>query len=460
MNQVQEAKPFRAIARPPGSLILGNLAEFRDDILTMLLKAQQEYGDVVRFRFAHQPGALFSEPEDIAHLLIKNHRNYRKKTRGYAAMSALIGNGLVTSEGDFWLRQRRIAQPSFHKKRIAGFATSMAAAAERMAKDWAPRAKNQEAFDVADEMMKLTLQIVGETLLSADVSSNASEVSGALDIALHYVLDRIRFPFMLPQGFPTARNRELKRAIAILNQIVMRIIAERRAAPEGAEAPADLLTMLMEARDEESGEGMTDVQLRDEVMTMFLAGHETTANALSWTWHLLGQNPDCEARLHAELDEVLAGRTPTFEDLPKLVYTRMVIDESMRLYPPVPLVARMSHEADVISGYQIPPNLFIFICPYVTHRHPKYWPDAERFDPERFDPQNPIERPRFAYFPFLGGPRQCIGNTFAIMEAQLCLATIASRYRLRPVAGHPVEPELTITQRPRYGLKMTIEPRS
>lgn len=448
-------KPFNAMPSPRGKLLTGHMTAFGEDYLGFFERIFKEHGDRVRLRFMHQKSVFFSHPDDIAHILVKNHRNYAKQTRGYDAMRILVGNGLVTSEGDFWLRQRRITQPSFHRKRIEGFAQTMVEATAKVAERWETFADQGQTFDVADEMMKLTLEIVSQTLMSTNPADAATDVSASLDVALHYVIKRVLRPLMPPLYVPTPYNREVQRALDVLNGIVNGIIAARR---ESGETPPDLLSMWMEATDEETGEQMDDAQLRDEVMTMFLAGHETTATLMSWIWYLLDGHPEVEARLHAELDEVLGGRLPTIADLANMPYGRMIIDETMRLYPPVPVIARWSMGKDELGGFELPKDVFVFFSPYVTHRHPDFWPDPERFDPERFrDPKS--DRARYAYFPFLGGPRQCIGNHFALMEGQLILSILASRYKVRRVDSGPVGLDVTVTLRPQGGLPVRLERR-
>ncbi len=271
---------------------------------------------------------------------------------------------------------------------------------------------------------------------------------------LAHVGDYVFHPFP-PLSVPTPRNLRMQRTIHTLDQLVYRMIAERRSRETERD---DLLSMLLSAQDEETGQGMNDRQVRDEVMTLLLAGHETTANTLTWTWYLLSQSPEVERRLHAELNEVLDGRVPTVADLPELKYTRMVIEEALRLYPPTPLLSRKAIAGDEVQGYPIAANSMIMISPYAVHRHPALWEEPERFDPERFTPERAAARSAYAYFPFGGGPRICIGNNFAMMEAQLILSTVAQRYQLRLIPGHPVEPQMVVTLRPRYGLPMTLHP--
>lgn len=306
-------------------------------------------------------------------------------------------------------------------------------------------------------MMRLTLTIVCLTLFTSDISDEASDVGQALTVVLRHANNRISSLFPLPENFPTEENYRFQQALKTLDRVVYNLINERR---QSGEDTGDLLSMLVFARDEETGESMSEKQLRDEVMTIFLAGHETTANALSWTWYLLSKHPDVERRLDAELKEVLGGRVPTLFDLKNLKYTLQVLNETMRLYPPVWEIGRENIGTDQLGGYDIPSNSTIILSAYVTHRHPDFWENPEGFDPERFSPEHSGNRPQYAYFPFGGGPRTCIGNNFALMEAQLVIADIAQKYRLELVPGHVVEPEPMITLRPRNGILMTLHPKS
>jgi len=429
---------------PRGHPLLGSLPLVRRDPIRVFLQSFRDYGDVVRFRFGPLVAHLVSSPAGVNHVLAENNKNYGKQTRGYAALRYVLGNGLLTSEGEFWKRQRRIAQPAFHRQRIASFAAAMVRAAEECCE------KLERQVDVHHEMMRLTLRIVGETLLGYDPSRDADQVGEALALLLRIVNQRTaRLIFFARPVIPTPENRRVRRSLAQLDEIVMRIIGERRKSPGD-----DLLSMLMEARDADTGEAMDDRQLRDEAMTIFLAGHETTANALAWTWLLLARYPAALRELREELSRVLGGRNPTADDLPRLKFTRMLLEESLRLYPPAWIIARSATGADEIGGYEIPAGSIVFVSPYVVHRHPRYWSDPEGFDPHRFEK----EPPRGAYFPFGGGPRACIGNGFAMMEAQLVLATMAQRVKFELVPGHPIEIEPSITLRPRYGILTSAHP--
>jgi cytochrome P450 len=357
---------------------------------------------------------------------------------------------LLTSEGDFWLRQRRLAQPAFHRARIATYASTMVEYTERLLHEW----QDGEERDLHKEMMRVTLQIVGKTLFDADVERDAQDIGKSLEMLLEIGAD-FRRTLFIPHWLPTPTNLRLERAIRQIEKVLYRIIAEKRASGRDA---GDLLSMLLAAQDED-GSRMTDKQLRDEAITLFLAGHETTANTLSWTWWLLAQNPAVEAKLHAELRSVLGGRSPSLEDLPKLVYTNHIITESMRLYPPAWGTARTAIEDHEIAGYSVPKGSGVSFAQWTVHRDARWYDAPEEFRPERWEGDLLKRLPRFAYFPFGGGPRQCIGNTFALMEAALILATIAQQYRFRLVEGHAVVPLASITLRPRYGIRAVLEAR-
>ncbi len=319
-----------------------------------------------------------------------------------------------------------------------------------MLERWQARSDTGTPLQMEEEMVRLTLWIVGQALFSLDLSQETSTVGPAVTTVLELLADYVFRPFP-PLSVPTPRNRRLHLAIHALDQVVYRIIAERRMLPTDT---GDLLSMLLLAQDEETGQGMNDRQVRDEVLTLLLAGHETTANTLTWTWYLLSEYPEVERRLQAELNDVLGGRVPTVDDLPNLKYTRMVLEEALRLYPAAPLLSRKAVAADELKGCHVPANSMIMISPYAMHRHPAFWEEPERFEPERS-----ATRPAYTYFPFGGGPRMCIGNHFAMMEAQLILSTVAQRYQARLVPGHQVEPQMSVTLRPRYGLPMTLQPR-
>lgn len=448
-------EPHRLAPEPPGAFLLGHLRLMRNAPLPSLTRFAREYGDVVRLRFpAGKLGHLVSTPEAVKYVLQENQKNYDKETHGFSKLRSLLGRGLVTSEGDFWLRQRRLIQPAFHKQRLASFAQLMVRDAAELGERWERLAAKHQPVDIAKEMMRLTLRIVSETLLSRDLSGEADVVGNAITFAIHHVNSRITKLFDPPENFPTLDNVRYLRARAELDRVVMGVIEERR---RSGQDTGDLLSMLLAVRDEETGEAMSDRQLRDEIMTIFLAGHETTANALAWTFFLLSNHPAISARLTAEIRQAIGDRPPTLEDLPKLDFVRMVIDESMRLYPPVWMLVRRALQDDEIGGYHIPALTYVFLSPWIVQRSPRIWEDPERFDPERFHRDRLSSIPRYAHFPFGGGPRLCIGNGFALMEAQLILATLAQRFRPRLVSGTVVELDPQITLRPKKGLPMMID---
>ena len=457
MSNVTAAKtvvPQAAAPTLPTKSLLGHLPRFRTDPIG-LFREGAVLGDVVRFPVGPRSVYLLRRPEHAKYVLQDAFKYFTKQTKGYHSLRFILGNGLVTSEGEFWLRQRRIAQPAFHRQRIAQFGESMTSITEEMLDRWAREIPPGGTIDVAKEMMALTLRIMGHTLLSTELSQQAGTVASSLVELLQQIIERATQLVSLPVWLPTQKNRRVMRARQQLDRIVYGIIAERRKARH---AGSDLLGMLMDARDEETGAAMTDEQLRDEVMTIFLAGHETTSNALSWTFYLLSQHPQVEDKVRAETRAVLGGRAPKIEDLARLPYALMVIQEAMRLYPPVWLLMRRSERLESIDGYRIPVHSFIAISPYMIQRDVRNFKSPEEFLPERFAPENAAAIHRFAYFPFGAGPRVCIGNNFALIEAQLILATVIQRFSLKLKPGHPVEAHPTVTLRPRHGIAMSVHP--
>jgi cytochrome P450 len=427
---------------PPGTRGIWpgqTLISFRRDPLEFLHQLSKRYGDVSSFRIGPQLLVLINDPEAIRDVLVTNQRSF-KKGRGLERTKPLLGEGLLTSEGDVHLEQRRLAQPAFHRERIAGYARTMIDAAVNARDRW----DDGETIDFAGEMMALTLGIAGRTLFGADVGAETAAIRDAMAEALQ-AFEIATLPFFeVFDHLPVPWMRRLKRAKATLDRTVYRIIAERRAEPGDR---GDLLSMLLIA-------GMSDTQLRDEILTIFLAGHETTANALTWAAYALSQAPDVDRALASEACAI--GGPVSIEDLPRLAYTRAVVSEVLRLYPPAWIIGRRTIAPYRVGGYDLPVGTLVFVSPWVTQRDPRFWEQPERFDPVRWRRESP---PKFAYFPFGGGSRMCIGESFAWTELTLVLATLAQRWRFGLVPGHPVAPKPVVTLRPRHGMRMIVKRR-
>jgi cytochrome P450 len=445
--------PGSTIPGPRGHWLRGNLPQFTADRLGFLTDCARTYGDVVALRFAHRRVVVVNHPDLVEEVLVTRNRQFIKHFALRMARNTM-GQGLLTSEGDFWRRQRRLSQPAFHREKVAGHAAVMVEYAGRMLRSWA----DGRRLDVQDAMMRLTLEIVAKCLFDADVSGDSAEASAAMETVLRCFTARVGQIVPIPDFVPTPANLRLRRAKARLDRIIYRVIADRRASGQDR---GDLLSMLLEATDpvEDGGRGMTDLQLRDEAMTLFMAGHETTANTLAWVWFLLSTHPEVEARLHAELDEVLPDRPPTFENLPRLAYTEHVVTEALRLYPTVWLLGREAIEPTEIGGHPIAVGTTLYMSQWVLHRDARFFDDPLAYRPERWEGGLARTIPRYAYFPFGGGPRICIGNAFALMEAVLLLATIAREFRPRVVHPERVVPLPTMTLRPVGGIEVVLEAR-
>lgn len=438
---------------PRGHFLFGNVAAISSDWLGFYSRCAKEYGDIVYVRFFHVPICVVVNPRDIEYVLITNAANFTKSA-DYRALARVLGNGLLTSEGKFWQRQRSLIQPAFRRENILSYAPVMTGAAARMLDSW----NADESRNVHADMMRVTLEIVGQCLFGAEVAGVAERVGKAMQVVLDRFVTDASQALLLPFDIPDFLASGRRNAVNTLNDIINGIIRQRRATDERR---GDLLDALLQTRDTE-GRPMSDAQLRDEVMTLFLAGHETTAIALSWTCFLLGQNPHVEAKLVEELRAVLGDREPTAEDLPRLRYTEMVVKESMRLYPAVWGIGRRAIADCEIGGYRVRAGTNVFIFQWLTQRDPRFFSDPETFDPERWqeDPVRAGKIPRFAYFPFGGGPRVCVGASFAMLEAMLLLAMIQQKFHLEPVPGHPVEAQASVTLRPKHGVRMTVHKRA
>ncbi len=432
---------------PKGRFLLGSLIEVSGDWLGFYNRCAEEYGDVVRVHLAHVPVYLLAHPRDIETVLAANAANFTKSA-DYRALARVLGKGLLTSEGDFWKRQRSLIQPAFHRQNILAYATVMTRAAGRMLDSWPEKCER----NIHQDLMRVTLEIVAQCLFGAEVADAAERVGKAMEVVTERFIANASLAMLFRFDIPVFLARREWRAIRELNEIIGGIIRKRSSSDQPRE---DLLDMLLRARDAD-GNPMSGEQVRDEAMTLFLAGHETTAIALSWACYLIAQDPRIEAKLAEELQEVLGGRVPTPEDLPRLRYTEMVLKETMRLYPAVWGIGRRALRDCEFGGYRVPAGSNIFILQWRTQRDPRFFPDPERFDPERWreDPVRSGKIPRFAYFPFGGGPRVCVGASFAMMEATLLLAMIQQRFHLETVEGHPIELFASVTLRPKYGIRV------
>ena len=421
---------------------------FTRDPLNFLTNVARTYGDLASYRMGGEQLYVVSNPPWIKDIIVTHNRNFTK-SRGLERTKKLLGNGLLTSEKAFHLRQRRLMQPAFHRERIAAYGRTMVDYADQMRRAWS----RGGPIDVSTEMMRLTLSIAGKTLFDVDVASQAAEVGRALtDVMQSFWMTMLPFAETM-EKLPVGPLGRARRARERLDAIIYGFIAERRARPTDR---GDLLSMLLLAQDEDDGSVMTDVQVRDEAMTIFLAGHETTANALTWTWYLLSQSPDDEAKLHAEVDRALLGRLPTIADLPSLPFVERVVTEAMRLYPPAWIIGRRAIEPYAIGGYTAPARSIFLMSQWVVQRDARFFTEPDRFHPDRWTPEFKATLPKFAYFPFGGGPRQCIGESFAWMELVLVVATIAQQWRLQLLPGHSVVPQPLVTLRTKHGMKMNL----
>jgi cytochrome P450 len=435
---------------PKGWPLVGVSFEIVRDPLKLMQRIAREYGDIVRIPVLLQSRILLNHPDWIEQALIIQQAKFHKSDFTKRAVERMLGQGLLISEGDFWRRQRRLAQPAFHRTRINEYASTMVQIADAHVREW----REGETRDMALEMMALTLDIAVRTLFGTTLPGEAEQIGRSLTFLMRYSLGRLRSPIRIPNDWPTPKNRRAQREYDFLDSLVYRIISERQA-KGNSEEHNDLLAMLMGAMDED-GTQMTPKQLRDETMTLFLAGHETTAQTLAWTWYMLAQNPSVEVRLREELRAVLAGKLPEGTDLMRLPYLHAVVNEILRLYPPAYIVARTSIERCQIGGYDFPSGTTFLMSQWVMHRDPRYYDEPDAFRPERWLDGLADRLPAGAYFPFGDGPRRCIGQGFAMLEASLVIATLAQRFQFSLVPGEVVVPEPLVTLRPRNGIRMTL----
>jgi cytochrome P450 len=442
------------IPKTSGLPLVGSLPKLLKDPFNYVVNTREELGDIYWLNLGLSKVLILNNPNHAQYVLRDNARNYRKGGPMWDAVRSLIGNGLVVSEGDFWLRQRRMMQPHFHRRRLAGLTELMVTAIQEALDMWEAQMRSGEQIDLASAFNKVTMKVIVKTLFGSGLKQEEMDAVGdAMSFVLDYIISAM-VTDNLPSWIPAPGRKKYQEALAVIDEVVFRIISEVRAGNEGDN---HLLAMLINTVDAESGDEMTDEQLRNEVTTLFLAGYETTSIALTWAYDYLNQNPDMLEKLQTEVDEVLDGRTPEFADIPNLQYTRMIFEETMRLRPPAFWIPRIVEEDDEIDGYAVPAGTNVVSLTYMYHRHPDHWEDPERFDPERFTKENSAGRNQFAFLPFGAGQRKCIGMDFAMMEGPLVLAMVAQRFKVKTIADQPAKPMLTTTLRPTGGLPVQLE---
>jgi cytochrome P450 len=448
----------RTMRGPTGKPILGSALDFRNDTVGTLLGGWRTYGDAVLFRGPGSffPVHFFAHPDHVKYVLQDNYANYPARSETVVRkFREVVGSGLVTTQGDVWAAQRRLAQQAFQRDRLNALAGLMVAATDEMLEEWRGYAERGQPVDVQSEMMHLILNILASALFSADMRRDAAKIEHAVATQAKWLNDEVVGGVSVPLSVPIPRHRRFIEQRKALNEVVEPLIAERR---RSGEDKGDFLSMLLEAKDEETGEKMSDQAVKDQVKTFLIAGHETTATTLAWTFYLMSKYPEAARRVRDEVDKVLGGREPTPDETKSLSYMATVLHEALRLYPPLWTVARSPIHDDEVGGYRVPAGGTVILSPYITHRHPEFWENPEGFDPDRFTPEASEGRHRYAYFPFSGGPRGCIGFPFAMLELHLVLPRILQRFKVNLVPGYPVVAEAAISLRQKHGALMTLEP--
>jgi cytochrome P450 len=458
VTDVAEApvKTRRLAPGPRGSFVMGNLGAFADDPIQMILDLQREYGDVARQRLGPYLVHTVTHPDGVRHVLQGNYKNY-VRGKFYENFKLFFGEGLLTTDGEYWLRHRRMAQPLFHRSVVEECTDTATAAIDGMLDRWEGASARGESVELVAEMMQVSLSILGRVVFNMDFSGYSHVISPSVLVGLKSMMPQGNLNDFIPSWVPTPYTRRVARAQNALRDVMQKVISEHAV---GGEGTIDLITLLQSAKDQDTGQPLTDEEVHDEVMTVFMAGHETSGNGMAWTLYAVAQHPEVRKRLEAEVDEVLGGRTPTLEDLPRLTYSRMVVDESLRVYPPIWGYTRDPVADDEIDGYFIPGGSTIFMSPYVTHRHPDFWDNPEAFDPERFTPERAASIPPCAYFPFGQGSRKCIGFHLALLQMHLATAMVAQRFRVHAVPGHQVAYGRMVALRPKDGIQVTLHPRA
>lgn len=460
MLPVQPETSIPSISDAPGlsgRKLLPYLPAIQQNAPVFLHETAAGFGDLVNLSILIRQVAFVNHPDGIKHVLQDNNKNYNKNTIQFSSLRRITGNGLLTSDGTFWFRQRRLEQPVFARPRIQALDQVIIPATLKMLERWEKNASSAEPVNIDSEMMQLTLEIVGKALFSIDLSAETALITRAVMTALDHLVQQMQNPFSPPDWIPTPRNLSFRKSLKLLDKAVYGLIDSRQRSGEPGE---DMLGVLLKARDEETGEPMSRTQVRDEVLTLLIAGHETVASALTWTWLLLDQNPAIRQQLEVHIEETLKGRIPASADLGVLEPVGRAFSEALRLYPPAWLITRKAIADDIILGHRIPAGTLIILSPYAIHRHPAFWQEPEKFDPSRFSPEGEKGRPRYAYIPFGGGPRLCIGSGFAQVEAVLIMTMVMQRFELTIAPGHSPAMDALVTLRPHGGLPMIPRLRS
>ena len=443
--------------------LIGNAPQLQKDAIGTIDQAWKDLGDVFQLMIGPNASVVVSHPKLAEDILIEGkHLFQRPKTfDGGTLLTLFLGDSVLTVDGDSWLMKRRLMQPIFHRQRIVTMGDKMTSAMSNMIERWQKLPQDQ-VLNLPEEMKLVTLDIINRTMFNVNVLPEVDKIGHVVDVGVHFMNRYAQSPVRLPLSWPLPSHNKFHDAKATMNNFLDKVISERRAKRQAHPDihTGDLLDMLLEARDEETGMGMSDEQVRSEVATIYAAGHETTALALTWTWYALMQHPDKLKRLQDEVDSVLQGHTPTMADLPRLPYTLATLEESLRLYPPVPITVRMANEDAEVGGYTVKKNTLVVIAVNNIHRHPNFWPRPESFEPERFLPENKALLNRHAYMPFLVGPHLCIGVNFALMEGQLLLAGMAQKYTMTLEPGQTIFKEQAVTMRPKFGMYVRLEARA
>jgi cytochrome P450 len=441
---------------PKGNFILGHAMSFRRNPLEFMIESVKALGDFISFRLLTKRVYLVSDAEIGRYILQSNNKNYTKSP-GYRPLRLLVGNGLFTSEGTYWLRQRRIYQPAFSNKSVANYTKNVTDSAQKTIAKWQELTARNEPINASQDMTEITLEIIGRSLFSTNLGEEAKHFFEPLTTGLKYINDRaMRAPFVYPTWFPNEAKKEFDNAVNNLDQVVSSVIQERQ---QKQNWPEDLLTSFLTTKDEESGENLTPSQVRDECMTLFLAGHESTANVLNWLFFLLTKHPEVRQKVLNEIDQTIEGRIPGYNDLHKLTYLVQVINETMRLYPPIWHFGRMNINEDEVGGYTFKPKSHFRISCYTIHRNPKYWKDPDRFDPERFSPVNIKNHVPGSFIPFGYGPRLCVGRNFAMMEITLIIAMLYQKYIIKVKDANQIKILALLMLRPDRDMVLELEER-